>query len=432
MEEAKDRRIAELEFVAAAYDSDEAWCEDAGESDSPHTSKVHRRLDLVCEDRSLKIRLTLFLPSDYPTDSPLDVTAFVEDSNDRSNLLVVKAAYNALPSLVESCRQVALESIGEEAVFVVLSHASSWIIDEWPQYCKNRKAEETHIQVSSTAQSVILGRRLIYSHHIISKIKRTDIISLSSLYNLTGYMKIGWPGIIIVEGCEQDIVAFYDEIRPWCWKYLVIRGEQQEQIPTGKSLDSQRRFPIFQEVEAMSIVAQHCREVGLEALFRTSMKIYDNANKTEEENSDNASVSWYGALVHVDHMNNGKAYRKWLRKTSQETDCCLVIKQCYPNQDYSLRPNIFVGIIGDADSVGAFLKRWRTSRVDEDSRGKPCLERQMSVVTEGDLHGNSINACDWDKAMSEQDLNVPFLQLADLVAAVGGDSWSQALKGLVD
>jgi hypothetical protein len=268
--------------------------------------------------------------------------------------------------------------------------------------------------------------------------------SLASHYKLTGFMKIGWPGLLIIEGREEDCISFYDEIRRWNWQYLVVRGEQQEAISNSVSsssseddddnLDAHRKFHEFLEVDDMSPVAQHCRKVGLEALFRTSMKLYDNSTTTTHDDSSPTTTTtseYYGAMVHVDHMNNPKAYRKWIRKTSQETDCYVLIKQSYKNQDCNNeRPKIIVGILSETrGQVSGFLKRWRTSRVDVDSCGKPCYERQMAVAVEGTLPlGDPSTVIDWDGAMSEDSVTVPEEHLAELLQTVGGEAWNEAFQ----
>ena len=239
-------------------------------------------------------------------------------------------------------------------------------------------------------------------------------------------MKVGWPGLIIIEGNEEDCIAFYDEIRPMSWQYLVVRGEQQEVLRQG-TIDAGRKFQSFEEVDDMSIVAQHCREVGLEALFRTSMKLYDSS---EDEAGEPTSTSvLLGALVHVDHMNDAKNYRKWLRKTGQDLDCLVFIQQCYPNDDFAKRPWIIVCLVGE--NVSAFLKRWRTSRVDVDSKGRPCLERQMSVLLEGKLesHEVALSKDNWDHLQSEgSHLNSDVSSLESLLTDVGGPSWAEAFR----
>jgi hypothetical protein len=441
MDECKERRDAELEFVESAYSPDEAWCERTS------LERIIRRLHLPDPDDDDEICVTiclrLTLPSDYPSQSSLQIDVSLDEESGRKSSALLKSALNALPRLLAACRTVASENQGEESVFLVFNQAEDWIQHDWPSFCQQE--EKTAITLADFSNSssknhsnLLLGRRLIYSHHIISKIKRADIKSLASHYKLTGFMKIGWPGLLIIEGREKDCISFYDEIRQWNWKYLVVRGEQQEAISNSKSssydddLDAHRKFHEFLEVQDMSLVAQHCRTVRLEALFRTSMKLYDNSTTTHDS-SPTTTSEYYGAMVHVDHMNNPKAYRKWIRKTSQETDCYVLIKQSYKNQDYNNnneRPKIIVGILGETrGQVSGFLKRWRTSRVDVDSRGKPCYERQMAVAVEGTLPlENPSTVIDWDGAMSEESVTVPQEHLAELLQTVGGEAWNEAFQ----
>jgi hypothetical protein len=75
---------------------------------------------------------------------------------------------------------------------------------------------------------------------------------------------------------------------------------------------------------------------------------------------------------------------------------------------FSKKPIIVIAIVGDTNQVGQFLKRWRTSRVDVDSKGKPCLERMMTVLTEGLLIDLSdLASIDWDTVQAEEHVNVP-------------------------
>lgn len=427
--EVKERIEAELEFVGSAYSTEEAWYE------NERDFAVHRRL--VLEDE-LCVVLVLRIPAGYLIDSPLQLSCTVDSDTGRRNNHLVKKAWKAVPKLTEACRLVAEQCVGEEAVFQVLSCAEQWIQEEWQTF---RALSEPHEDNKSadtatgdndktTPQSthVVLGRRLIYSHHIISKVKRGNIHGLTSEFQLTGYMKIGWPGIILVEGLEDDCVAFYDSIRRWSWKFLVVRGEQQDQV---RDVEANRKFAKFLEVQDMSIVAQHCRRVGLEALFRTSMKIYENDDDSSATIGNAAAredAPPYGALCHVDHMNDSKGYRKWLRNVCRELGCCLLLKQCYPNHDYSKRPLIVVGLVGDKESIKLFLKRWRTSRVDTDSKGKPCLERMMTVLLEGNIPSENLSAVDWEKCSAEEQINVSAENVIDHAEHIGGQSWRKCLE----
>lgn len=406
-DELTKRRNAELEFVSSAYAPEEAWC-----CNTDGLPSIHRRLVLPLDEiATSSVVLVLTMPLGYPTKCPLDISGTVVGSS--SN----KSGWNALPCLLEVCREEAAAVVGAEAVLTVLSRADEWVQEEWPHIrtSPEQPSKKQEIDKSTLPPSkILLGRRLIYSHHIISKTKRSSIKELASHYKLTGYMKIGWPGLLLIEGMKQDCIDFNDSIRSMPWKYLVVRGEQQ--LEGGK-----RKFAAFVETDDMSIVANHCREVGLEALFRTSMKVYDGQlSINDEETTHHATLS--GALVHVDHMNDGKQYRKWLRRTSRQLDCFIFVKQCY--QDYSKRPLIMVGIVGI--NVSEFMKRWRASRVDVDSKGRPCLERQMTVVVEGPLYSTGVKELDWDRLNGEEHFNLSLDQLKDIISSVGGPVWSSA------
>jgi len=438
--ERHERRLAELEFVSAAYDREtEAWHEVNPVTGDPI---VYRRLALTS---NLQIQLSLIMPPTYPTgEDALRISGtIIEEEGPSSSTpshIIRKVALNALPTFLHTLQIVADENVGSETVFLIFSRADEWLTDgEWESFLQSTtlttKLNETGTNAETNSPQSIhisFGRRLIYSHHIISKVKRADIKDLAAHHQLTGYMKIGWPGLLIIEGREDDCLAFYDTIRRWNWQYLVVRREERDDLVVPamneeKSLQDHRFFKSFLEVEDMSTVGQHCREVGLEAFFATSMKRYGNgAVDSSAGATTTETCTPYGALVHVDHMNDVKGYRKWLQKTATETGCQLRLKQTYPSDDYSKRPRIIVIIVGDSSTdVSNFLKRWRTSKVDVDSRGKACLERMMTVLVEDDLtHGFSLDdVMDLSWTMTEEELQ-------STLHTIGGDIWREAYTEL--
>ena len=503
MDECRQRQEAELEFIASAYNPEEAWWEevekkntDGSEESNRRSVIVHRIIPLTLSSSplpsspdegedvasssspsSLWINLRLTLPHNYPH-GKLAVEGSVDgggkgQTSSSLALRLRKTAMDTLPALMDACNTVLNECLGEESVFPIFNAADEWISNEWPVIFRQAQESTQQRQQAQNSKSLTgtgsqnslskpkmntLGRRLIYSHHIISKKKRADIKNLVSDYNLTGYMKIGWPGLIIIEGHEVHCQQFYDDIRPWKWQYLVVRGEQQEDLVIqgthdtgngeGPVIDSLRKFPTFEEVDDMSVVATACREVGLEELFMTSMKQYRSSDNSSDGNSDvggggTSSVtvdstnhdhrgqSMYGILVLVDHMNDGKGYRKWLRRTSGETNVFLLMKQYFPSDDYTKRPTILVGVVGSQPDTSNFMKRWRTSRVDVDSKGKACLERKMKVLAEGDLGktGEEVtNICSWDDdASTDEHFTTTYSQLDKLLQAIGGTDWAQQI-----
>lgn len=446
-DESRDRQLAELEFVTAAYNPDtEAWHDVTSTGDPV----VYRKLLLEGRknDNSVMICLSLTMPPTYPVgEEPLQVAVRLCDETSHCDHHLRKIALDAQSHIQALAERAANEGVGLEAVFTVLSLVEEWVFQGgWKDFFDQRFLHDqppTNQETQKKLQPCIVtfGRRLIYSHHIISKVKRADIKALASDHKLTGYMKIGWPGLLIIEGAEDDCIDFYDKIRRWNWQYLVVRGEQQVSLPVSsddvKTIQAHRSFQSFEEVEDMSIVAQHCRDVGLESLFRTSMKVYDNTAEGNGEFSaeKDDTTFYYSVLIHVDHMNDPKGYRKWLRKAAKETQCYLITKQCYSQDDYSKRPKIVVAVLAASPKhSSAFLKRWRTSRVDVDSRGKACLERKMTIIAEGDLANKLTigdDSLDWEKANSEDSITISELLLGQLLLKIGGVSWKEAFENLL-
>ena len=456
----EQRQQDELEFLTAAYTPEEAWWtleKDDCDQGLPH---VFRRLviDHHCGDeeaapRSLRfsLQLEIVMPTDYPDQSSLFVSVKVLQ---QQSAFIAKVTYDVLvPSLLSHCREVAESMQGSEALFAVLSAADEWIQGECQTLLETslRELDSSTTTTRSMGErepasttTMTMGRRLIYSHHIISKKKRADMKHLASELRLTGYVKIGWPGLIIIEGNEDQCQQFYDSIRRWAWQYLVVRGEMQEEVASD-CMDRWKCFDQFLEVDDMSIVAEHCRKVGLEALFLTSLKVYDSPSDNDNGTKAGAKNHMYGALIRVDHMNDGKSYRKWLRKCSDQLGLGLLLKECVaergdlecdgPTTSTSRRPpHIIVALIGDDSSnVSSFLKKWRTTRVDVDSRGRPCLERMMTVLIEGPLERKrSIDRLDWESANSDDQRLMTFQELLPLIESIGGSEWVAILKTLIN
>jgi len=470
-EEIQERQEGEKQFVLAAYSSDEAWIS------SSHPNRIHRRLDLPindedhdddrCSDASISLDLTLTMPQDgYPVkdDSILEVDATIArkqsstttstttTSATKNNMAYRKVALDVIPLLVDTCRETAKECAGQESVFAVLSRADEWVDQEW-QALSTSHLSENNSQNSTNkvlndgttrgnqSEELILGRRLIYSHHIIAKSKRKNLIDLSHSLSLGGYVKIGWPGIIIIEGLNENCIEFIHEIKSWRWQYLVVRGEETEHINVVEQkgdemneLDKRRKFAntYMEELgeDQMSHLAEICRTVELEELFMTSMKKYQNENNDIVNQTDVEGTSpedqMYGTLIHVDHMNDKRAYQKWIQKSCDQIGCSCIIRQCFPNDDESTRPWILVAIWGGKASVKNMMKKWRTSKVDIDSKGKPCHERMMHIIMDDYLcpaRSQQESPLISNKGMESK---YTIKNLCSLLNSVGGSPWRDA------
>ncbi|XP_077302744.1 RWD domain-containing protein 2B isoform X2 [Arctopsyche grandis] len=88
------------------------------------------------------------------------------------------------------------------------------------------------------------SRFWIYSHHIYSKTKRKDMLSLADEYRVTGFMLSGKPGIVCVEGDKDDCEHWWADVKAMNWKKIVVK--KAEDFPIGSEFV--RKFSNFEEI----------------------------------------------------------------------------------------------------------------------------------------------------------------------------------------
>ena len=132
----------------------------------------------------------------------------------------------------------------------------------------NDADDSTAPLVSTTTGDTSLAYRVIYSHHIISDVKRKLIRQWASELELGGFVKVGWPGAIVVEGTDEACTVFTQALSRLQWKRLQVRYEDTS------SASSDRKFPkgVVTELHdpgGMAALAKQMRSVGLGEHFET-------------------------------------------------------------------------------------------------------------------------------------------------------------------
>ena len=97
-----------------------------------------------------------------------------------------------------------------------------------PKKCKTPSDEDDKVY-----------RLWLYSHHIYSKVKRKDILDLSSEFQLTGFSLPGKPGVVCLEGVERNCNEAWAVIKSWNWKKINVRFQEEGPI---------RKFKGFSEL----------------------------------------------------------------------------------------------------------------------------------------------------------------------------------------
>ncbi|SOS80662.1 conserved protein, unknown function [Plasmodium sp. gorilla clade G1] len=159
--------------------------------------------------------------------------------------------------------------------------------NEWDNKNKQRKADivcfpELSYSMNFSKRPNILARRLCYSHHILSLVKRSCIIKWAKQLKIGGYSKIGYPGIIVCEGPKDEVDFYINSLNKLRWKHFDCRGMEDIELDENENLDDARVLPTtVRELDAKSMrtLSDICTQCGLRDLFLTSMKIYNNNDK---------------------------------------------------------------------------------------------------------------------------------------------------------
>ena len=100
-------------------------------------------------------------------------------------------------------------------------------------------------------------------------------------------------------------------------------------------------------------------------------------------------------------------------------------KKCHLNDNFeSNKPIIIVAIWGRGEgskvAVKEVLHRWRASKVDVNSRGKPCKERMITILSETVTGGYS---CESSVENDGEILSIE--KMARKLASIGGKMWEE-------
>ena len=120
-----------------------------------------------------------------------------------------------------------------------------------------------------------LLRVLIFFHHIINATKRDVVKREAVASGLGGYSKIGWPGVVVVEGEEATVRSYVRMLQTLRWQQMTVRGEERVVFGDGQSVDDARRLHRgFQELGSneLGVLLGALREAGLGELGATLMK----------------------------------------------------------------------------------------------------------------------------------------------------------------
>ncbi|CAK1578351.1 unnamed protein product [Parnassius mnemosyne] len=178
----------------------------------------------------LKLEVNVNLPSLYPDKQP-DVYVRCNQLNRKQETCL----NSDLSQYIKNVHQ------NEVCLYTVIS----WLQENFDSY-KTKTEDGPQAQSTLEKQTEITFVRLwIFSHHIYNKYKREQIVKRSRDLKLTGFCLPGKPGIICIEGTNEDCLEWWKDIKTMNWKKISIRKMETLDINVRSK---QQKFKDFQEI----------------------------------------------------------------------------------------------------------------------------------------------------------------------------------------
>jgi acylphosphatase len=269
--ETLERAVREIEALQAIYGDDGAdfivhssqellAAQHALESNDPlsviQSLDVELRLNLEEVEGSPRARLRVTLPGGYPESAAL------------ASVSVDGLRRAQQEQLSAQMSEKAQELAGQEAVMELVIELHTMVLDLLNAAGSIDITEGESAVPPAVEDQAGFGRRWIWVHHITNTGRKKSIVREAQELKLGGFLKAGYPGVVVVEGETPAC----DEFVNW------IKGNKSRPGGFGRnwghhvrgeiSLTS-RQLPLnFEEVEEdLAVLAAACKECDLESEF---------------------------------------------------------------------------------------------------------------------------------------------------------------------
>lgn len=193
---------------------------------------VHLKLKI--EDVDCLADAAFTLPLNYPSEKLPDVIIRCNEMNKLQQRNINEEIKKFTQNLI----------VGD----LCLNQIVEWITRNCDQYLTVQDKASNSGNDASIPQehSDQIARLWIYSHHIYSKTKRKHILDWSKELNLTGFSMPGKPGIVCVEGYEEDCEDFWQRMKRQTWKRLSLVHKEKggNSDPIKEGFESKFKDPV--------------------------------------------------------------------------------------------------------------------------------------------------------------------------------------------
>lgn len=283
--EALERLVLELDAMSSIFSNDFTNDEGAGEGDGEHfvvttqEALQNARSIIECSPESFDIpridveavvlcssdsfegstRLRMGLPKGYPSMCNAEVTVLSIPKN---------CTRSQMDDLSSKLQSISKELHGSEAMMEIMNECRDVMQDWEPNKLTEPIPDEEQCSKDNNATDTIC-RKWIWVHHITNAGRLKQIVTEAQQLKLGGYLKGGYPGVVVVEGSATSC----DEFVGW------IKGNKSRPGGFGRNwghhvrgeatVDARSMPQTFLELEDdMGKLGSLCKQFGVEDEFR--------------------------------------------------------------------------------------------------------------------------------------------------------------------
>ncbi|KAL7529372.1 hypothetical protein ACHAXR_002928 [Thalassiosira sp. AJA248-18] len=210
-------------------------------------------------DVSSITRLRICLPPGYPSFSHAEVTVLSIPKN---------LPRNHFDELSTKLQLRAKENSGSEAMLEIINECRD-VMENWDMNKLSNQVLENELPTDNANKIESISRRWIWVHHITNSSRLKQIVTEAQNLKLGGYLKGGYPGVVLVEGSTLSC----DEFVGW------IKGNKSRPGGFGRNwghhvrgettVDNRQLPESFEELkDDMGKLGALCKEFGVEEEFR--------------------------------------------------------------------------------------------------------------------------------------------------------------------
>lgn len=113
---------------------------------------------------------------------------------------------------------------------------------------------EEHVPSVPSPAMIIHYHALLTSHHLVSPQKRRSMQQWSSKLSISGFAKVGHPGIIYAEGAQDNVEEFVGNVKGMQWLALRVRFVEpieSSQVNEGHWAEFQKVGEVVEEMKRL-------------------------------------------------------------------------------------------------------------------------------------------------------------------------------------